>query len=102
MTATQNHFGQQARGHLVLVCALLAVPLVSSCSFSDKVDNAAQKICGAEAVLARDPTARTSAEPDVWCSTGNIRGTDVCFDGHAFFVRVTGPFLSLDGWFLSK
>lgn len=78
------------------------MPLVSSCSFSDKVNDAADKIRSAEALLARDPSARTSAEPDDWCSSGNVRGTDVCFDGNRFFVRVTGPFISMDGWFLSK
>lgn len=53
-------------------------------------------------MVRRDPRAKLKEDDDIWCATPNIRGTQVCLHEQVLFTRVTGPSLSLNGWFLAK
>jgi hypothetical protein len=93
---------------MAVASAVLAITLATgylSCRFScryDSVTNAAEKLHSAQAIVVRDPSAWNPERYDGWCFEGNVRGSDVCFDGKTFHVRVDHDLLGMGGWFLSK
>jgi hypothetical protein len=89
---------------MAFASAVLATTLGTgylSCRY-DSVTNAAEKLRSAQAIVVRDPSAWNPERYDVWCFEGNVRGSDVCFDGKTFHVRVDHDLLGMGGWFLSK